>query len=573
MLEFIKKRINLKYLLDFIENDAKETKIFTLLEISEDEALILQFLTKNYLEGVAINSVYGILTALFGSEEYEYLNQLESIKNLQDYGYITKNINIFKEEKKSSLLSLLHSEIELSEHFLAILEEGSVRDKFPQITEYKDYLEYLQDQFLLIELYQKRVHSKMDNKIADLKNIIEQRVKISKIEILVEKLFIKHALNEKEKIIFLALLKEEYSGEYESRRDINSLIAMISVDEMDKIKNRALLEEGSNLISSGLIDYDEVFGTLGGISKSFFICEDVLYEIIHPQKVTKKSKKMALESIVRESEIFELIEPKTDITDVVLNPKIKEILEAILKQLDKDVIAKLNSWGIKKKKSIDAKLLFYGPPGTGKTLSAHSLAKSLKKEVLSFDCSKILSKWVGESEQNVRKIFDTYRQISLETKIEPVLLLNEADQFLSSRMEITTGGSEKMHNQMQNIFLEQLEKFDGVLIATTNFLESLDKAFSRRFDFKIEFKRPDYKERVILWQKVIPENANFEESFSTEKLAEYDLSGAQIAVVFKNTALKVAVREDDIFKISDFIEEIKKEQIAAFDESKKVGLL
>ncbi|NLK65865.1 MAG: ATP-binding protein [Campylobacteraceae bacterium] len=563
----------MKYLLDFIENDAKETKIFTLLEISEDEALILQFLTKNYLEGVAINSVYGILTALFGSEEYEYLNQLESIKNLQDYGYITKNINIFKEEKKSSLLSLLHSEIELSEHFLAILEEGSVRDKFPQITEYKDYLEYLQDQFLLIELYQKRVHSKMDNKIADLKNIIEQRVKISKIEILVEKLFIKHALNEKEKIIFLALLKEEYSGEYESRRDINSLIAMISVDEMDKIKNRALLEEGSNLISSGLIDYDEVFGTLGGISKSFFICEDVLYEIIHPQKVTKKSKKMALESIVRESEIFELIEPKTDITDVVLNPKIKEILEAILKQLDKDVIAKLNSWGIKKKKSIDAKLLFYGPPGTGKTLSAHSLAKSLKKEVLSFDCSKILSKWVGESEQNVRKIFDTYRQISLETKIEPVLLLNEADQFLSSRMEITTGGSEKMHNQMQNIFLEQLEKFDGVLIATTNFLESLDKAFSRRFDFKIEFKRPDYKERVILWQKVIPENANFEESFSTEKLAEYDLSGAQIAVVFKNTALKVAVREDDIFKISDFIEEIKKEQIAAFDESKKVGLL
>ena len=212
----------MKYLLDFIQNKAKNSQIFNLLEISENEALILQFLTKSYLDGAPSNSVYVVLNAVFQESEYEYLDHLDDIKNLLDYGYISRNINIFKEEKKSSKLSLLHSEVELSEHFLGILESGGVSNKFPSITEYKDYLEYLQDQFLLIELYQKRAHSpsktRIDKKIQDLKSIINERIKISKIEISVEKIFLKHSLGEKEKIIFLALLKEEYSGENENIR-------------------------------------------------------------------------------------------------------------------------------------------------------------------------------------------------------------------------------------------------------------------------------------------------------------------------------------------------------------------
>ena len=70
-------------------------------------------------------------------------------------------------------------------------------------------------------------------------------------------------------------------------------------------------------------------------------------------------------------------------------------------------------WGIKEKKQgVDARIIFYGPPGTGKTMTAYSLAKSLKRQVLSFDCSKILSMYVGESEKNVRKIFDTYKELT-----------------------------------------------------------------------------------------------------------------------------------------------------------------
>ncbi|EPH09078.1 hypothetical protein HMPREF9309_00597 [Campylobacter ureolyticus ACS-301-V-Sch3b] len=569
----------MKYLMDFLQKPASKTQIYSLLKLNENEARILQFLTKSYIEGSPINSVFSVLSTAFEESGYGFLIYLDDIKNLLNLGYITQNINIFSKSKQNTKLSLLHSEIELSEYFLSVLECGITKTTLPEITKYDDELKYLEDQFLLVNLYKKKLNSqskdirtKLDEKIEKLTNIITQRVNLTKINLSVEQLFKKYSLSQEEKIIFLVLLKEEYSNEDEILRDSNTLISMISKDEMHKLKNRTLLEENAKLMSLGLIDYDEILGATS-INKSYFICEDVLYSIMHPQKNDKKTKKAMLENIVKESEIFELIEPNTDIDDVVLNPKIKEVLNSILKQLDKDVINKLSSWGIKTKKGIDAKIIFYGPAGTGKTMSALSLAKSLKKQVLSFDCSKILSKYVGESEQNVRKIFDTYKSICKEAKIEPVLLLNEADQFLSSRMESGTSSADKMHNQMQNIFLEQIERFEGVLIATTNFLQSLDSAFSRRFDFKIEFKKPNFNERLIIWQKIMPENANFEENFSFNELAKFELSGAQITLVLKNTALKVAVRDDDVFTLRDFIDEIKKEQISAFDSDKKVGLL
>lgn len=569
----------MKYLIDFLQKPASKTQIYSLLKLNENETKILQFLTKNYIEGSPINSVFSVLSTAFEESGYGFLIYLDDIKNLLNLGYITQNINIFSKNKQNTKLSLLHSEIELSEYFLSVLECGITKTTLPEITKYDDELKYLEDQFLLVNLYKKKLNSqskdirtKLDEKIEKLTNIITQRVNLTKTNLSVEQLFKKHSLSQEEKIIFLVLLKEEYSNEDEILRDSNTLISMISKDEMHKLKNRTLLEENAKLMSLGLIDYDEILGATS-INKSYFICEDVLYGIMHPQKNDKKTKKAMLENMVKESEIFELIEPNTDIDDVVLNPKIKVVLNSILKQLDKDVINKLSSWGIKTKKGVDAKIIFYGPAGTGKTMSALSLAKSLKKQVLSFDCSKILSKYVGESEQNVRKIFDTYKSICNEAKIEPVLLLNEADQFLSSRMESGTSSADKMHNQMQNIFLEQIERFEGVLIATTNFLQSLDSAFSRRFDFKIEFKKPNFNERLIIWQKIMPENANFEENFSLNELAKFELSGAQITLVLKNTALKVAVRDDDVFTLRDFVDEIKKEQISAFDSDKKVGLL
>jgi len=577
----------LQYLIDFLENkDIEKTKIFDQLKCTKEEAEILRHITAKHIKGSEESSVFLILDELFSIEGYEYIKKLPLIKNLLDLGWVVQSSFSQAKPGEVSNLELINSTIMLSKSFEKLLEEGSLEVELPQATPYTDHLEYLRDQFHRIEIYQKistiRHNYKkkslsidrLEKSLSKLENRIRDRIRVTKMELAAEQLFKDFALSEKEQIIFLALLKEEYSGELDSLREMNNLINLISENDYEKIKNRSLLEENSTLIDEEIIDYDEMLTAFGGVTRSFYITEEYLHKIIHPHKAKKKKKRITLETLVKEQDIFELITPKTDIEDVVLNPKTKEVLENIMKHMDKKVLKRLKEWGVREKKSgVDARLIFYGPPGTGKTMTAYSLAKSLKRKVLSFDCSKILSMYVGESEKNVRRIFDTYRELSEKTKSSPVLLLNEADQFLSSRTTGPGGGADKMHNQMQNIFLEQIEKFEGVLIATTNLLETIDPAFSRRFNYKIEFAKPGFMQRKILWEKMLPKNAPYEENFSIERLAHYELTGGQIEVIIKNCALSVAVKEEPIFTMKDFEETIKRELSGAFGEAKTMGFV
>ncbi|HEB9356070.1 TPA: ATP-binding protein [Campylobacter coli] len=556
----------------------EESQIYKELKCSKNEALILRELCKNYVISISSINAFTLLTGIFGSEKYSYLDTLEDLKRLIERGFINQNSGFFKniESNKSQnlTLSLLQSELSLSEYFLEFLE-AKPRLNLDKKEAYGEYLEYLKDEFMRVELYERlsfiRSSAYSDELKAQIKlyeKYIKERLKKSKFYNILADIFKEYNLESKEQIIFLALLKEEYtlSNENSVSREINSLLSLVSENDLEKHKNKSLLQENAPLLN--LIEYDEYLNAFGDISKSFFITDEILQRIINFEP--KQNKKIKIENVLKEQDIFELIEPSIDINDIIMPQNTKELLENILKQQDKKVLERLNSWGIKSNKNIEAKIIFYGPAGTGKTMSALAMAKSMKKTVLSFDCSKILSKWVGESEQNVRKIFDTYKNIVQTCKQSPILLLNEADQFLSTRVE-SSSGSDKMHNQMQNIFLEQIERFNGVIIATTNFLESLDSAFSRRFDYKIEFKKPDFKDRLKMWEKFLPRKASFEKAFDVNILANYELSGAQILMVIKNTALKVAVTEDGVFKMQDFIESIQKELNSSFDKSKIVG--
>ena len=111
------------------------------------------------------------------------------------------------------------------------------------------------------------------------------------------------------------------------------------------------------------------------------------------------------------------------------------------------------------------------------------------------------------------------------------------------------------------------------MIATTNLLENIDTALSRRFNYKVEFKKPIKSQRIELWNKMLPKNAEYEKEFDVEKLSNYELTGGQINLIVKNTAFKVAIKEKPIFTIKDFIEEIKREQISAFGDQKSVGFM
>ncbi|EAJ4502770.1 ATP-binding protein, partial [Campylobacter upsaliensis] len=553
------------------EPKIEKTKLYQRLQCSKNEALILKELCKSYVCASASVSAFSLLVGLFGEKDYAYLDYLEDLKGLIKRGFVTSGSGFFKNidsnKLSNSKLVLLQSELSLSQYFLDFID-SKTSFKVPKIKAYGAYLEYLRDEFLKVELYEKlsfarhsEYYAVLKSHIKEFEKYIKECLKLSKFHNVLNAIFKEHALNAKEQILFLALLKEEYtlSHENSSTREQNALLNLISENELELRQNKKLLEDDSKLLN--LIEYDEYLNAFGELSKSFFISDEVLERVINSP--TKQNQKLKLESLVKEQEIFELIEPNIDINDIIMPENTKELLSNILKQKDKKVLERLSLWGIKSSKNIEAKIIFYGPPGTGKTMSAFGVAKAMKKAVLSFDCSKILSKWVGESEQNVRKIFDTYKNIANSCKQSPILLLNEADQFLSTRIE-GGSGSDKMHNQMQNIFLEQIERFSGVLIATTNFLESLDSAFSRRFDLKIEFKKPDFKDRLKMWEKFLPQNADFEEAFELETLAKYELSGAQILMVVKNTALKTAISKDGIFTMRAFLESIQKELEGSF---------
>lgn len=204
-------------------------------------------------------------------------------------------------------------------------------------------------------------------------------------------------------------------------------------------------------------------------------------------------------------------------------------------------------------------LLFYGKSGTGKTFAAGSIGNHLGKSLLVTDMSKIQSKWVGESEKNVSRLFALFDKIVSKNDNPPVLLLNEADQFLSKRISNITSSVSAMHNTMQNLFLEGLERIRGIVIATTNNVINLDTAFSRRFHIKVEFPMPGRIERVKLWKLFLPKSIPGSDKIDIDALAEkYNLTGGQINVIVRNSATAAAARprnrrlmQSDIIKYCD----------------------
>lgn len=169
--------------------------------------------------------------------------------------------------------------------------------------------------------------------------------------------------------------------------------------------------------------------------------------------------------------------------------------------------------------------LFYGEPGTGKTETVLQLARQAGRDIMQVNISEIKSMWVGESEKNIKQIFDTYRKKVEEFKITPILLFNEADAIIGKRQEGAERAVDKMENTIQNIILQEMETLDGILIATTNLAQNMDKAFERRFLYKVHFTKPTLEARASIWHEMIPV---LSEDESRSLASKYDFSGGQI---------------------------------------------
>ena len=214
--------------------------------------------------------------------------------------------------------------------------------------------------------------------------------------------------------------------------------------------------------------------------------------------------------------------------------------------------------------------LFYGSPGTGKTETVYQLARLTGRKILEADVSELKNCWVGETEKNARHLFKEYRDACKENELMPILLFNEADAIFGVRMEGAQKAVDKMENSLQNIILQEMEQFSGILIATTNLTKNLDKAFERRFLYKICFTKPSREIRSKIWQTMIPEMKDEE---ALKLAVDFDFSGGQIENVVRKRAVDAILngREPDFETMIGYCREetLEKEK----KERKRIGFV
>ena len=207
------------------------------------------------------------------------------------------------------------------------------------------------------------------------------------------------------------------------------------------------------------------------------------------------------------------------------NDSEKEQLDRLSNLLTKDnlpsVQQRLEEQGLRK----GVACLFYGAPGTGKTESVLQIARQTGRNIMQIDIAGLRDKWVGESEKNIKAVFARYRSICESSDVLPILFFNEADAIFNKRSENAEHAVDKMNNAMQNIILQEIEDLDGILIATTNLTTNLDRAFERRFLFKVEFNKPNNEVKAQIWRSMIDGLSNEDAQVLASK---FDFSGGQI---------------------------------------------
>lgn len=233
------------------------------------------------------------------------------------------------------------------------------------------------------------------------------------------------------------------------------------------------------------------------------------------------------------------IERRASLKDVVLprqtRSKIKELIAFARNR--KHV---MQEWRLTERFAYGTSLtaLFSGPPGTGKTMVAGVIANALGLELFQIDLSRVLSKWIGETEQNLAQLFDEAE------RSQAILLFDEADSLFAKRTQVSSV-QDRYANIETNYLLQRIESYEGIAILTTNFETAIDEAFLRRIRFRVRFELPDRRERKRIWKAALPPAAPCDEEIDFDMLAaSYDLAGGLI----KNAVLRACVAAAELRK-------------------------
>ncbi len=551
---------------ELIENRSSNTDIFSILS---------KFITSRNEQ---LDSLDNIITLLKKDILYSSIIEVIVLNNW------LLDANIYVNYKKSQLINC---EIEFHRDFMQVMfgeKKGYLEDNnIP----YENNLEYLKDWFSYLEYLHNFIEKKScstgktkilysDKAQAYLKVLnwrikIGNRLKLSNQTFPFNNLSEELNLDEKEKIILMYLVKAKLGGETCST---NEVVELISIDQNEIFANKKYLDPKGYLAKNKLIEFSETSSFLSQ-DIDIIISTDIMNRIIKKEPVTDEEK---IKQIIESNNIFTLIKPTQTFEQLILPLDMKNTIKTSLKLYDKSVSSTMLSWGLlekhpyvvgdDKKNKHNLLMLFYGHSGTGKTFTAGVIANYLGKDLLVTDISKLKSKWVGESEKNIKRLFATYEKIVRKIENPPILLLNEADQFLTKRNRKSANSVDNMLNSMQNLFLESFENLDGFLIATTNLVDNLDKAFSRRFHLKLELPLPTATERLKLWNSKLPNIIPGYEDIDLIYLANnYNLTGGQIDVIIKNACTQAASKEVALLTQTDLEKYCNLENNSAFDKS------
>lgn len=411
------------------------------------------------------------------------------------------------------------------------------------------------------ELLTSRHSSVAEEQLEKLSASIEKRADLSNGQFPLRQLVREHDLSSDERDILLVLLDAEIC----QRGVITNEVSRVLGDGINsKSEILKLLSSSSKLSRASLIE----------VSPSRFNRTEVRLSTRAFDFIMGRGDgtSFTIKDVIADDVILSLVEPVHTLDDLVLPEDIMSVLRNAVDRYESKADETLRRWGLLPAQTEDGQCahgsllcLFHGSSGCGKTMAGEAFANALGRDLLTTDISKLLSAWVGESQQNVVRLFDRYEEIAQRMEKPPVLLLNEADQFLGRRTVRSEHSVDKMFSQMQNLFLERMERFQGILIATTNLVEGLDEAFSRRFDYKLRFPLPDAEARLEIWKKHLPASVPLDRDVDLERLAsEFAFTGGQIAVATKNACLRAAVR-GDIVRMVDLREACSAEKMGAFD--------
>ncbi len=465
-----------------------------------DEAVILSFVLKFIMERVFVE-LERFESDHIKKGDRNYIRILKDLRNMEKKGVVMLNSEIRRRRGCDTFNP-------------AITIDDAVFSKIVLGEEIYGSVDF-SDTYSVLESSEELINMRMHEKISEDRFFHDFEMFFNKIHNSVKLKGIAVKYTDMERIMLFKACVTRLKGE--GRIDCNNFIAGIYgslknvAREMKRIYDGTMPVFVDNYLT--LVESGNFFGI---VSSPDFELSEKAYEKIFESRIKKKKKEFNpkfCEHIRGRNITRELY------FDADLQVSVNTISSALENDRFKEVVRKLKTNGF----APGVVSLLYGFPGTGKTATVHEIARRTKRDILQVDISNINDKWVGESEKRLKSVFNEYRKASAALSRTPILLFNEADALISRRI-LVEGSVDQMKNNMQNIILEELEKFNGIFFATTNLTENMDDAFSRRFLYKIEFTRPSHETRKKIWiskMDGIP-------SEWPDRLANYDLTGGQI---------------------------------------------